>query len=97
MAGDNTIGWQDKKDYRAKLTIAKAAVRQVQREEVKDAMRAKTLPKGRAGASLDAAVEAGVISADEATTFREAEQAALEAVTVDAFGDWRSFAGSEAS
>ena len=23
MAGDNTIGWQDKKDYRAKLTIAR--------------------------------------------------------------------------
>ena len=29
MAGDNTIGWQDKQAYRAKLTIAKAAVKNV--------------------------------------------------------------------
>ena len=48
-AGGNTIGWQDKQDYRAKLTIAKAAVRQVQREEVKDALRAKDEARQRAG------------------------------------------------
>ena len=41
MAGDNTIGWQDKQAYRAKLTIAKAAVRQVQRQEVKETLQKK--------------------------------------------------------
>ena len=50
MAGDNTIGWQDKKDYRAKLTIARAAVRQVQRQEVKDVLREKDAARQRARA-----------------------------------------------
>ena len=41
LAGDNTIGWQDKQAYRAKLTIARAAVKQVQRQEVKETLQKK--------------------------------------------------------
>ena len=48
MAGDNTIGWQDKQAYRAKLTIAKAAVRQVQRQEVKETLQKKDEARQRA-------------------------------------------------
>ena len=50
MAGDNTIGWQDKQAYRAKLTIAKAAVKQVQRQEVKDTLQKKDEARQRARA-----------------------------------------------
>ena len=50
LAGDNTIGWQDKQDYRAKLTVAKAAVRRVQREEVKETLQKKDAARQRARA-----------------------------------------------
>ena len=50
LAGDNTIGWQDKQAYRAKLTIAKAAVRQVQRQEVKETLQKKDAARQRARA-----------------------------------------------
>jgi len=65
--------------------------------KIKDAIRAKTLPKARVSASVDAAVEAGVLTEDEAETIRSAAAARWEAVQVDAFGEWRTFAGSEAS
>ena len=50
MAGDNTIGWQDKQDYRAKLTVAKAAVRRVQRQEVQETLQKKDAARQRARA-----------------------------------------------
>jgi acyl-CoA dehydrogenase len=53
--------------------------------KVKDAVKAKRLPKGNPAALVGKAVEAGVITADEADLLRRAEEARNDAVQVDAF------------
>lgn len=53
--------------------------------KVKDAMRDGRLPKGRPEAALDAAVAAGIITADEQSSIRRAVIARDDAVQVDCF------------
>ena len=53
--------------------------------KIRDAVKRRDLPKGRPTALVDAAVEANVISTDEATTLRDAITARQQAVQVDSF------------
>jgi len=55
--------------------------------KIKAAMKAGTIPRGRVAARAEAALEAQVISAEEAALLGEAQQARWEAVQVDAFGE----------
>ena len=52
---------------------------------IRDAVKAGTLKKARPEVLVKKAVEAGIISADEATRLAEAEQARADAIEVDAF------------
>jgi len=53
--------------------------------KIKDAVRAKTLPRARPAALIPQAVEAGVITQEEAELVARSEAARSEAVAVDAF------------
>lgn len=53
--------------------------------KIKAAVKAKTLPKARPAELVSAALEAGVITADEAELVQRAEEARREAVAVDSF------------
>lgn len=61
-------------------------------KKISVAVRSKTLPKGRPTQLVETAVEAGVITPDEAQTLRQAESARSEAIAVDSFNleDYRS-------
>lgn len=66
--------------------LAKVVASKPVAKKIKDAMRAKTLPRGRVSSSVDAALEAGIIDAEEAKIMEEAREARWEAVQVDSFG-----------
>ncbi len=63
------------------LTVAAAEVE----GRIKSAIRAGTLPKARPAKLAPQAVEAGVITADEAATLKQAVEVAREAIQVDDF------------
>lgn len=54
-------------------------------KKIKDAVRQKTLPRARPVALLDAAVEKGIVSADERSQVLAAEEARADAVAVDCY------------
>ncbi|MCL4157801.1 UNVERIFIED_CONTAM: hypothetical protein GTU68_060282, partial [Idotea baltica] len=64
----------------AHVVAAKPAIK-----KIKDAMRAKTLPRGRVSGSVTAALEAGVITDADAALIRRADEAREDAIQVDAF------------
>ena len=53
--------------------------------KIKAAVKDKRLPKGRPAALVEAAVEAGVLTADEAEQVAAAEAARRDAIEVDCF------------
>ncbi|MFT7671300.1 MAG: acyl-CoA dehydrogenase [Planctomycetota bacterium] len=56
-------------------------------KKIKDAIRSGDLPKGRVDALTGAALEANIITVDEAAIMNAAKDARWEAVQVDAFGE----------
>lgn len=62
--------------------------------KVKDAVKAKRLPKANPAVLVAQAVEAGVITADEADLLRRAEEARNDAVQVDSFTTEEYFASA---
>lgn len=55
-------------------------------DKIKSAVRARRLPRKAPVLLIDEALEAGIISAEEAEAVREAEEARDEAIQVDSFG-----------
>jgi acyl-CoA dehydrogenase len=75
-------------------TLAAVVRARPAREKLKDAQRARRLPRGSVPEVLEAALAQGVIDSGEAEALRAAERARDEAVQVDAFqGDELKGAG----
>ncbi|MDP6128626.1 MAG: DUF1974 domain-containing protein, partial [Planctomycetota bacterium] len=63
--------------------------------KIRTAVRARKLPKGKPLALVEAAVEAGVISSEEADLVARAEEARWDAIQVDSFDEEEYFATAE--